>query len=102
MSYKFSVVIPLYNKRQEIETTIRSVLSQTLSPHEIIVVDDGSTDGSGEVVKGMDSPLVRLIRQMLASAQRETEESPKRRETTSRCWMQTTAICRIFCRTSPR
>ena len=63
MSYKFSVVIPLYNKRQEIETTIRSVLSQTLSPHEIIVVDDGSTDGSGEVVKGMDSPLVRLIRQ---------------------------------------
>lgn len=63
MNYKFSVVIPLYNKRQEIEGTVRSVLAQSYAPHEIIVVDDGSTDGSGEIVESIGSPKVRLVRQ---------------------------------------
>ncbi len=63
MNYKFSVVIPLYNKRGEIESTVRSVLAQSLTPYEIIVVDDGSTDGSGEIVSAIDSPLIKLIRQ---------------------------------------
>ncbi len=58
-----SVIIPLYNKVAEIELTLRSVLSQSLSPREIIIVDDGSTDGSAEVVERLASPLVRLIRQ---------------------------------------
>ena len=58
-----SVIIPLYNKVSEIELTLRSVLSQSVSPREIIVVDDGSTDGSAEVVERLATPLVRLIRQ---------------------------------------
>lgn len=58
-----SVIIPLYNKVSEIELTLRSVLSQSIPPREIIVVDDGSTDGSAEVVERLASPLVRLIRQ---------------------------------------
>lgn len=49
-----SVVIPLYNKELSIERTIRSVLSQTFTDFELIVVDDGSTDKSLEVVKGID------------------------------------------------
>lgn len=58
-----SVIIPLYNKEREIEGTLRSVLAQTLLPLEIVVVDDGSTDRSAEIVRSIASPLVRLIRQ---------------------------------------
>lgn len=58
-----TVVIPLYNKEREIEGTLRSVLAQTPLPDEILVVDDGSTDRSAEVVRGVASPRVRLITQ---------------------------------------
>ena len=60
---RFSVIIPLYNKEKEVEATVRSVLAQTLQPLEIVVVDDGSTDRSAEIVEAIGSPLVRLIRQ---------------------------------------
>lgn len=63
MNYKFSVIIPLYNKCADIGATIASALAQSYPPHEIVVVDDGSTDGSGDVVRSIDSPLVRLITQ---------------------------------------
>lgn len=59
----FSVIIPLYNKEREIEGTIRSVLSQTRLPDEIVVVDDGSTDRSAEIVQRIGSPLIRLVAQ---------------------------------------
>ena len=58
-----SVIIPLYNKASEIAITLHTVLAQSLQPREIIVVDDGSTDGSAEIVESFGSPLVRLIRQ---------------------------------------
>lgn len=60
---RISVVIPLYNKVKEIERTIRSVAQQSVQPLEIIVVDDGSTDGSAEVVEAMGLPQVKLVRQ---------------------------------------
>jgi glycosyltransferase involved in cell wall biosynthesis len=46
-----SVVIPLYNAASVIKETIESALAQTWTDREIIVVDDGSTDGSAEIVK---------------------------------------------------
>ncbi len=46
---RISVVIPTYNGFQRLQPTIRSVLNQTLPPVEIIVVDDGSTDGTPEI-----------------------------------------------------
>lgn len=47
----FSVVIPLYNKSYSIKRCIDSVLSQSFSNYEIVVVNDGSTDESTEIVK---------------------------------------------------
>jgi glycosyltransferase involved in cell wall biosynthesis len=58
-----SVVIPLYNKAPYIERAIRSVLVQTVAPDEIIVVDDGSTDGGGDLVEAIQNPLIKLVRQ---------------------------------------
>jgi glycosyltransferase involved in cell wall biosynthesis len=63
---EISVVIPLSNKAAEIERTLCSVMGQSVQPREIIVVDDGSTDGSGEIVERMASPLLRLVRQQNA------------------------------------
>lgn len=63
MQSNISVIIPLYNKAAEIERTLRSVLEQSLQPLEIIVVDDGSTDGSAAIVERVGGERVRLIRQ---------------------------------------
>lgn len=60
---QITVVIPLYNKEAEIERTVRSVLAQRTLPKEVIVVDDGSTDRSAEIVGRIGDPLIRLIRQ---------------------------------------
>ena len=48
-----SVVIPLYNKEKSIAKTIESVLAQTYTDYEIIVIDDGSTDKSAAVVESI-------------------------------------------------
>lgn len=46
-----SVVIPLYNARDVIRETIESVFAQTYHDYEIVIIDDGSTDGSGDVLR---------------------------------------------------
>lgn len=51
MSVKVSVVIPMYNDENTIIECLNSVLSQTYKDFEIIVIDDGSNDGSYETVK---------------------------------------------------
>lgn len=55
-----AVVIPLYNGARWIEDTLRSVKAQTHSPREIVVVDDGSDDGSKDVVRS-SFPEVELL-----------------------------------------
>ncbi|PSN20099.1 hypothetical protein C7271_03905 [filamentous cyanobacterium CCP5] len=44
---QFSIVLPTYNRRHCIEKSIASVLRQSLSDYELLIVDDGSTDGTG-------------------------------------------------------
>jgi glycosyltransferase involved in cell wall biosynthesis len=58
-----SAIIPAYNRRNYIERAIDSVLAQTVPVDEIIVVDDGSTDGTGDLVAHCYRDKVRLIRQ---------------------------------------
>lgn len=57
-----SVVIPTYNRAHVVGRAIRSVLNQTYQDFEIIVVDDGSTDNTEEVVKSFNDPRIRYIR----------------------------------------
>jgi glycosyltransferase involved in cell wall biosynthesis len=56
-----SVVIPLFNKVDYVGRAIRSVLNQSFTDFELIVVDDGSTDGGPEVVRAFADPRLRLI-----------------------------------------
>ena len=64
---KISVVIPVYNREETLAHAIESALSQTLKPHEVVVIDDGSSDKSAEVAEGFGD-IVRVIRQENAGA----------------------------------
>ena len=57
---KVSVIIPVYNNAGEVVEAINSALGQQLSPHEIIVVDDGSDDGTYDAVKDFGDKVVLL------------------------------------------
>lgn len=56
----FSVVIPLYNKRDYIKETIESVLSQTYTDFEVIIVNDSSTDDSLAIAQSFDDGRIRI------------------------------------------
>lgn len=63
LSFDVAVVIPLFNKARFIRRTLESVLSQTHAAAEIVIVDDGSTDGSSECIADLLDGRVRLISQ---------------------------------------
>ncbi|MFJ8810721.1 bifunctional polysaccharide deacetylase/glycosyltransferase family 2 protein [Streptomyces sp. NPDC102490] len=57
-----SVIVPAYNEKECIEATLRS-LARSTHPIEIVVVDDGSTDGTAEIAESLGLPGVRVVRQ---------------------------------------
>lgn len=58
---KFSVVIPAYNVSLYIADCLNSVLAQSETDFEVLVVDDGSTDDTAQIVSTFEDPRVRLI-----------------------------------------
>ncbi|MFL5863040.1 MAG: glycosyltransferase [Solirubrobacteraceae bacterium] len=60
-SARLSVVIPAYNAAATVRSAVSSALEQTRPVLEVIVVDDGSTDGTSAVVNAIDDPRVRLV-----------------------------------------
>ena len=56
---QFSVIIPTYQRASTIHLTIESVLAQTFQDFEILVMDDGSTDGTDQVIAGFESTKIR-------------------------------------------
>ena len=58
---KVSIVIPTYNQADFLPKAIQSALNQTYRDWEMIIVDDGSTDNTEEIVKGYKESRIRSI-----------------------------------------
>lgn len=61
MNLKVSVVMPVYNREESVKDSIFSVLRQTMSQFELIIVDDGSVDNTVDVIKTVRDDRIRLI-----------------------------------------
>lgn len=57
------MIIPTYNRRELVQRAIRTVLAQTREVEEIVVIDDGSTDGTGEALAQAFGDRIRCVRQ---------------------------------------
>jgi len=57
-----SVVVPTYQRAHSIARTVRSVLAQSMTQIEVLVIDDGGTDDTASVLREMDDPRIRYLR----------------------------------------
>lgn len=60
---KVSVVMSVYNADRYVKGSVESILGQTFSDLEFIIINDGSTDGSGEILSSFHDPRIKLIHQ---------------------------------------
>ena len=72
-----SVIIPVYNEEQHIQACLKSLLSQSTNPAEIIVVDDGSTDQTANLVKQFPVTLITVDHQGPGTARNLAAKSAK-------------------------
>lgn len=63
-----SIIVPYFNYKDYVAETLESILAQSVKPHEIIVIDDGSTDGGVEIIKKYPVKLIQKKNGGLASA----------------------------------
>ena len=61
--YRVSIIVPVYNARNYIERCIDSLVHQTYDNYEIIIIDDGSTDGSADICDkyALEDTRIRVI-----------------------------------------
>lgn len=59
----FSVIVPTYNRLPQLKLALKSIFNQDFGDYEVIVVDDGSTDGTSDYLKSLTTPKLKLIRQ---------------------------------------
>ncbi|QWD91101.1 glycosyltransferase [Polynucleobacter sp. MWH-Braz-FAM2G] len=57
-----SVILPVFNSVKYILASVNSILNQSFSDFELIIIDDGSTDGSYEILTSISDPRIRLVR----------------------------------------
>ncbi|HHY50417.1 MAG TPA: glycosyltransferase family 2 protein [Alphaproteobacteria bacterium] len=58
---RVSVIMPVFNRADHVATALRSLLAQTHEDFEVLVVDDGSTDNTCDIVRSLDDGRIRLI-----------------------------------------
>src|SRR5262245_37262181 len=58
---KVSVIIPVYNREKYVGEAINSILTQSFTNFELLLIDDGSTDHSVEIMRSYTDPRVRLV-----------------------------------------
>jgi glycosyltransferase involved in cell wall biosynthesis len=65
IALRIAAIMPIYNGRLWVEQAVRSILAQTVAPHEIIVIDDGSTDDSMDIVRAIakEQTHIRILTQ---------------------------------------
>ena len=61
MKPSLSVIMAVYNAEQYLQKSVGSILDQTFSDYELIVIDDGSTDGSLDMIRSFDDPRIHII-----------------------------------------
>lgn len=64
MTIKFSVIMPIYNSERTLKQSIQSVLNQTYDNYELIVINDGSTDGSYDLIQTIHDDRIVYVEQM--------------------------------------
>lgn len=74
---KFSIIIPVYNVEKYIERCVESVINQTFKDYELIVVDDGSTDKSIELIEKYNPKIVRTKHVSVSEARNKGEKLAK-------------------------
>ncbi len=62
ISKKVTVLMPVYNAELFLKSTVESILFQTYKDFEFLIVDDGSIDGSSDILASFDDPRIKIIR----------------------------------------